>query len=97
MTVDPPGVPFPLEHATFDRDQSYTASWTQDGQRRTSVGTYDFNGFKLEVLEAGSLPRTYQAKLRLDGKLVLTYEKGDARVSAILEKVEGSASSSGGE
>ncbi len=89
--ITPPGAPFPVEHVTFDRDSHYTASWEQDGRRCTSTGSYRFDGFSLEILQPGSLPRVYDARLRLDGKLVLTYAEGDAKVSAVLEKVKPSS------
>lgn len=87
VAVDPPGAPFPMDHVTFDRDNNYTATWSQQERARTSTGRYKWNGFKLDIMERGSLPRAYRARLRLDGKLVLTYEERGAKVAATLERV----------
>jgi len=88
VTIDPPGVPFPLEQVTFDREQNYTASWTENEQPRTSTGQYSWNGFSLKVMQEGSLPRKYAARRRLDGRLMLTYAEGEGRVKATLERVK---------
>ena len=87
VAVDPPGVPFPLDHVTFDRDNNYTATWSQQERARTSTGRYKWNGFKLDIMERGSMPRTYRANLRMDGRLVLTYQERGAKVAATLERV----------
>ncbi len=88
VAVDPPGAPFPIDHVTFDRNDNYTATWSHDGRPRTSTGRYHWNGFKLDVAQEAKMPRSYRARLRLDGKLVLTYEEGGAKVMATLEKAE---------
>ncbi len=88
VAVDPPGVPFPVDHVTFDRDDNYTATWSHEGRARTSTGRYHWNGFKLDVMQEEGLPRSYRGRLRLDGTLVLTYEERGAKVTATLEKVE---------
>jgi hypothetical protein len=83
-----PGVPFPLQHVTFDREDNYTASWTESGRSRTSTGQYNWNGFTLKVMQEGNLPRKYGARRRLDGRLVLTYAEGEGKVNATLERVK---------
>ena len=85
-TIEPPGVPFPVEMLTLSPDSQYTASWQENGRRRTSTGQYRWTGSELEIIEGGRTARTYQGKLRLDGRLVLTYGEGNAKVVAILEK-----------
>lgn len=89
MSLDPPGAPFPLNSITLDRDHKYTASWMLEGRRQTTTGRYKWNGSTLEVASPGSLPRKYGARLRLDGKLVMTYVHGDARLTAILQRTDG--------
>ena len=76
-----------MDHVTFDRDNNYTATWSKQERARTSTGRYKWNGFKLDIMERGSLPRVYRARLRLDGKLVLTYEERGVKVAATLERV----------
>lgn len=88
VTIDPPGVPFPLQHVAFDREHNYMASWTESGRSRTSTGRYNWNGFTLRVWQEGNLPRKYGARRRLDGRLVLTYAEGEGKVNAILERVK---------
>ena len=88
IAVDPPGAPFPVDRVTFDRDNNYTASGSQEGEICTSTGRYRWNWFKLDVMEPGRLPRTYSARRRLDGRLVLTYKEGRGKVTAILAKMD---------
>ena len=88
VSLDPPGAPFPVDTITLDRDNNYTATWTWDGARRTTTGRYKWNGSTLEVAPPGSLPRKYGARLRADGKLVMTYMHGDAKLTATLERVD---------
>ncbi len=76
-----------MDHVTFDRANNYTATWSQQERARTSTGRYKFSGFKLDIMERGSLPRAYRANLRMNGKLVLTYQERGAKVAATLEKV----------
>ena len=86
VSVDPPTVPFPVDHITFDTHNNYTASWTQDGSPRTGTGEYQWNGFTLDVVQGYTLPRTYKTRKRLDGTLEMTYEQGGAKVTAILKR-----------
>ncbi len=88
VAVDPPGAPFPVEAVRFDAANTYTSTGTYGGERRTTTGRYDFNGFKLDITEGGRLPRSYAARLRLDGKLVLTLREGDAKMTATLAKID---------
>ncbi len=85
-TIDPPGVPFPVDTLTLSPDSQYTASWQEKGRQRTSTGQYRWTGSKLEIIEAGRTARTYRGKLRLDGRLELTYGEGDAKVVITLDK-----------
>jgi hypothetical protein len=84
VAVDPPGLPYPIDRMSFDRNQRYTATWSHGGRTRTSTGQYRWDGSTLEVVESGRKPLSYQMRRRLDGKLVLTFGKGDGTVSAIL-------------
>lgn len=88
IAVDPPGAPFPVDRVTFDRGNSYTATGSREGEIRTSTGHYRWNWFKLDIMEPGRLPRTYSARRRLDGTLMLTYEEGRGKVTATLAKVD---------
>ena len=85
--TDPPGAPAPVSVLTFDRDHNYTATWSHEGRTRTSLGRYRWRATGLAMTEAGELPRPHRARLRLDGKLVLTYREGDAKTVATLAKV----------
>jgi len=85
--VDPPGARFPVDRVTFDREHNYTATWSQGGETRTSTGRYRFNWLELDIMETGKQPRTYRAYHRLDGKLVLMYDEGRGKTTAILTKV----------
>ena len=86
VRVDPPGVPFPVEHVTFGADRSYTASWSHEGSPRTSTGMFDWNGMRLDIHQSGMQPRSYRARRRLDGKLELIYGQGKGAVTAVLER-----------
>ncbi len=87
VSVDPPGVPFPIDTVTFEANKNYTASWSEKGSPRTSSGIFTWNGSTLKIQQFGSQPRTYRARRRFDGKLELTYEKGNAKATAILERM----------
>lgn len=86
VSVDPPGVPFPVELVTFGADRTYTASWSQEGSPRTSTGMFDWNGMTLNIHQTGMQPRSYHARRRLDGKLELIYGQGKKAVTAVLER-----------
>lgn len=86
VSVEPLGLPFPLEAITLDNDNNYTATWAHDGQRRTTTGRFKWNGRSLELARQGFSPRKYRAKKRLDGKLVMYFEQNDVTMTAILEK-----------
>ena len=89
VTMDPPGVPFPLDIVTFDEDHGYTATHTQKGEPITTTGRYQWNGRnRLEIAQEGRQPLTYRAKRRFDGTLVLTFQEGDNKVTATLAKVD---------
>ena len=88
VSVDPPGVPFPIDTLTFDANKNYTASWSEKGSPRTSSGIFTWNGSTLKIQQFGKQPRTYRARRRFDGKLELTYEIGNSKATAILERSE---------
>ncbi len=86
IAVDPPGLPFPIERMSFDRDHNYTATCLYEGENRTSTGQYRWNGFTLDVMQAGKKQQSYRVRRHLDGKLVLTLGEGDRKVSTIMIK-----------
>lgn len=88
VAVDPPGALFPVEVVRFDGANTYTSTGVYGGEKRTTTGRYEFNGFKLDITEGDRLPRSYGARLRLDGKLVLTLREGDAKMTATLAKID---------
>jgi hypothetical protein len=87
IATDPPGARAPVSVVTFGQDHNYTATWSHEGETRTSLGRYRRRGAGLEMTGVGELPQPNSARLRLDGKLVLTYLEGDTKVVATLEKV----------
>ena len=50
VSVDPPGAPFPVTTLTFDRDGTYSTSWTQGGRSTGSAGRYEWNGREYTTL-----------------------------------------------
>ena len=82
--VDPPGASFPLHQLVLDPNQGYSALWTENGKQKGSSGQYRWNGYQLKVAQAGRDPRTYGARLGLDGKLRMTYRENDQSVTATL-------------
>lgn len=86
IAVDPPGMPFPIERMSFDRDHNYTATFLYEGESRTSTGQYRWNGFTLDVMQAGKTSQSYRVERHLNGKLVLTLGKGDRKVKTIMVK-----------
>jgi hypothetical protein len=77
---------FPLSMVTFDDEGMYSATRTVEGQAETMTGQYRWNGMKLEVTPKDGTTRTYPGYLRLDGKLVLSHERDDEKMTAVLEK-----------
>ena len=88
IATDPPGAPFPADHVTFGGNRNYTATWSHEGRTCISTGRYRWNGAVLDIVQAGSSPRSHRARRRLDGKLELTYKEGDVKVTAILAKTK---------
>jgi len=86
VSVEPPGAPAPIDRIDFGADGRYTASWSDDGDTRTSVGAYRWSGNTLTVTQTGREPRRYRLRRRLDGKLALVYEGDNAQVVAVLER-----------
>lgn len=89
--VDPPGAGFPLQQLVLDPNRNYSALWTEDGEKKGSYGQYRWNGYQLKVAQAGRDPRTYGARLGLDGKLRMTYREDDQSVTALLTRRPASA------
>ena len=56
--IEPPGASFPVAAVSFDRDNNYTATRIHQGEKRTSTGRYEFNGFTHSVVEGSNVPRT---------------------------------------
>ena len=88
VSTDPPGAPFPVHVLTLDPSGSYTATGPEGTKPQTTTGQYRLSGSRLEVLEGGKVPRSFQARRRLDGALVLAYEEGGVSVSATLVRAE---------
>ncbi len=88
VAVDPPDARFPLDHVTFDRDNNYTATWSENGKTRTATGQYQWNWSKLEIVQTGRPARAYRTRHLLDGRLVLTFDESGAKASATLERVD---------
>lgn len=86
VSTQPRGAPFPIDKIIFDPQQNYTSTWTYEGQTHTDTGQYRYSGNTLKVMQSFNQPRTYKAKLKMDGSLVLTYQVGDTKVSATLIK-----------
>ncbi len=88
IDIDPPGRMFPVETITFDQDHNYTATWSQDGETRTTLGRYQWNGFRLDVLQPGNRTRSYATRLDAGNKLTMIYGKGTSKIKATLKKVD---------
>ncbi len=88
VSTEPPGVTFPINTLTLDGDGNYTATWIVKDETRTDTGFYRWDGFTLDVEQAGSMPRSYGARLRLNGNLLLTHRQGNARAVATLVKTQ---------
>lgn len=86
VTTDPPNALFPVDDLLLDRDGNYNARWEHEGRKYGSYGTYEFRGGELIVAQAGSMPRAYGARIRLDGKLELTVSVNGDSVRAVLER-----------
>jgi len=88
VSTDPPEVPFPVEVLTFDPDNNYTATGPKGATPRTTTGQYQLRGSKLEILEAGKMPRVYRARRTGDNTLFLTYEEQGARATATFVRTD---------
>ncbi len=78
---------FDLSHVSFDKQGRYTATVRFDGQARTSVGGYRFNGSKLVIMPDGGTERAYACKRGLSEELTIVHETVVVRVEARLTKV----------
>lgn len=88
VRIEPPDGPFPIRTLSLDPAHNYTATWTTDGESRTSIGVYQFNGFTLDLLDAGFEPRTYSARKQWGGDLVLSHDSAAGRVTATLTPIQ---------
>jgi hypothetical protein len=82
--VDPPGAPFPLEQVTFDESGRYSAAWSNEGEKHTSMGAYRQSRNRLEIAQDGRQSRAYSVKRHANDSVVLTYREGGATMSATL-------------
>ena len=88
VSVEPAGAPVPLDRIDFEQGGRYTATWNDNGDARTGVGMYRWNGSTLTISQTGREPRRYRLRRRLDGNLALTYEGDSAKIVAILKREE---------
>ena len=72
---------FSIDNATFRPDGTYAATTTIEGVTNSEKGTYDFDGFKLQLRPQAGGQRTYQVQLE-PGRLRI----GDPKRHAVLEK-----------
>jgi len=86
VATDPPQAMFPLDRLALGDDHHYTAEWKHKGRKLGSTGTYRYRGGTLSIAESGRVPRDYNARVRLDGRLELTYTINGNHVTAILER-----------
>lgn len=87
--VEPPGIMFPLDEISFDGQGRYTASWSQDDEKHTSVGAYRQSMSQLEITQDGRLARKYRLKRKSDDSLVMIYREGENEVAATLTREPG--------
>lgn len=87
VATDPPGTAAPVSVVTFGPNHNYTATWYRQGKTHTGVGRYHWSITGLEMTGADKLSPPVGARIRLDGKLVLTYKEGGTKTAATLEKV----------
>lgn len=86
VEVRPPDEPFPLAVVTFDRHDNYTATCSHDDRTHTTTGRYEWNGLALRLERTDGTWRTYDALLRLDGRLRVTNRTDDRKITALLER-----------
>ncbi len=86
VATDPPQAMFPLESLDLDDNHNYTARWKHKGRKFGSTGTYQYRHGTLSIAESGRAARDYDARLRLDGKLELTYTINGNTITALLER-----------
>ncbi len=72
---------FSLDHATFRRDGTFSATTTIEGLTTAEQGQYDFNGFKLKLRPRAGGQRAYLASVRM-GRL----ELADGSRKVVLQK-----------
>jgi len=86
--VEPPGASFPVKTLSLDRSYNYTATWSRDGLTQTTTGQYRWNGFTLNLIEAGFDPHAYRARQQWGGNLVLSHDSAAGRVTATMAPIE---------
>ena len=72
---------FSMDQATFRPDGTYSATMTIEGVTTAEKGSYDFDGFKLQLRPQAGGQRTYQVQMQLDQMRV-----GDSKRNALLQK-----------
>ncbi|MBK8914609.1 MAG: hypothetical protein IPM64_08445 [Phycisphaerales bacterium] len=62
---------FAIDHASFSRDRSYSATITVDGRTADESGEYEFNGFQVLLRPQAGGQRRYSASVMF-GELRIT-------------------------
>ncbi len=79
----------PFQIVTFSDDGQYSATIEDGNQIRTRLGKYKWDGMKLTVMPGGGESRVYPGRLSVfTGRLVLTHQQDDRKITATLEKIE---------
>ena len=76
---------FGIDHATFGRDGTFSATMTVEGLTADRTGRYEFNGFKLKLRPQGGGQRAYLAHV---GASKLEITDGDRHVVLKRYKLE---------
>lgn len=87
VAIDPPSASYPIESLSFD-DILYTASWSLDGEPRTDTGRYSWNGKRLDILENGSIRRSFDARLKGEQTLLITVKQQDRTIVTTMVRQE---------
>jgi hypothetical protein len=84
VSIDPPTEPFFIDAATFDDRDHFTATTVTEGERHTTTGRYEFNGFTLSLMPHQGPAQRFSARITSSGRLILTQRRDRERVSATL-------------
>jgi hypothetical protein len=72
---------FAMEHASFNKDGTFSATITHEGRTNEETGRYEFKALKLHLMPTGGGRRTYNVIIRLrrleikQGKHMVILEK----------------------